>query len=989
MRANHFVVALILFSLLLNACSGGGSGSGGDVDDSGNSGGDGPATDSGATTVVLKATIDALVDINSYGIPISSNPGRAVVLNGRLLFSASNSAGQRGWWVSDGSEAGTELLFPAWPDQASAEGSPAPEIFGDLALIRVYEDQWWVTAGSGDSSHQIDSVPGAKLLDAYRIVDALYLVFEQGIVCYDIQARSSMLLSPGNAGFMEGTARIADSYLADSRSELIIDVRSTARAELWRVAGQNVESLLSWPLGSTEAQAFELSRFTFSDDYAAVVYQNDTTQQLELVVLDSPARQVLFSVEADEDKTIHLLPIYGDSVLFYVNQPSPPDCVVTQQCTRQHELELHLADVLTFEQGVLWTSAAYWPLLPGLFVQEAGGQLNLFLVGEERGFEFESHWYVLDLATQQLTHNASWITGGIGNSEAFYNDLVTICDDQGEELILCFVTFGVPSPDILSDQVVRKRYRSNGEFIRDEDAISVAQFEALQLQWDELEHLVFPFQQPFPLPEVYSSQMIPVLMNGIWYQSRDEWDSAGKELYRSTDIDGPFELVKDLSPAGGGLTASSNPRILDVFQGGLLLEAITDNNPYRSAFDVDPLYLSADGVLEAVSCREPTVLRDDTQGDILLYPQTTVNNTNWLRSDDAACSSTLSLFPEGMDFVYNYRDSAAPELQYVDLVTADDHRELWVTDGSKEGTYFTGLEETSGLFPFHTWLHRIYNGQAYGIYCDSVRIVDLSSLQDTVSRGPGDYCSSAWFAAEADGQLVVKVENSGPIPADVAPLELWRLSPDGEWQKLTALESAVSDFQYLDGWLYFVAEDTLWRSNLSPGGTYPVAAGLSDISKLVMIGEQVFFSACKQSEGSGLLSECMKLWRFDSKATRQTIAIEALDGLNAGVSSEIADNYLLSEKTVIGKYYPGLNEIPLVVYRQQLIFPNCTGLDDCRLWTSDGSVGGARPLLDIGVDPSQGMPSQLTLLGDTLYLVSGLQDIGNELIKISLQMVEE
>jgi ELWxxDGT repeat protein len=65
--------------------------------------------------------------------------------------------------------------------------------------------------------------------------------------------------------------------------------------------------------------------------------------------------------------------------------------------------------------------------------------------------------------------------------------------------------------------------------------------------------------------------------------------------------------------------------------------------------------------------------------------------------------------------------------------------------------------------------------------------------------------------------------------------------------------------------------------------------------------------------------------------------------------------------------------VPVALMKEAVYFTGCKGQADCGLWRTDGTVAGTRLLKAIGGDFLGGYPSELTVAGDRLFFVAGLQ----------------
>jgi len=102
----------------------------------------------------------------------ASNPNHFVILNGKLLFNATDNRGQE-LWMSDGTEAGTRIVADILPNASSSPGERI--VFGQSMLFTAYDGidgiELWITDGTPTGTKLFkDLEPGAPGSDPHSFV---------------------------------------------------------------------------------------------------------------------------------------------------------------------------------------------------------------------------------------------------------------------------------------------------------------------------------------------------------------------------------------------------------------------------------------------------------------------------------------------------------------------------------------------------------------------------------------------------------------------------------------------------------------------------------------------------------------------------------------------------------------------------------------------------------------------------------------------------
>jgi ELWxxDGT repeat protein len=218
--------------------------------------------------------------------------------------------------------------------------------------------------------------------------------------------------------------------------------------------------------------------------------------------------------------------------------------------------------------------------------------------------------------------------------------------------------------------------------------------------------------------------------------------------------------------------------------------------------------------------------------------------------------------------------------------------------------------------------------------------------------------------------------------------ELW--VSDGTAAGTTHLQDFFfgTDLTAVAGTLYFTSGYSLWKSDGTAAGTVMVAgfhpaSGQYQPNRLRAVGDRLFFYA-KEPGGSAV-----RLWTvsgtagpvpvaFDELVPSQPTRAGGLEFFSAGEPEHGRELWVTdapeSEPRLVLDIYPGpadsnpadFSEVPGGV-----VFTACNG-DGCRLWTSDGTSEGTRPLAGFGLaPPSQSVCSAHTRLPTRSLVVAG------------------
>ncbi len=298
--------------------------------------------------------------------------------------------------------------------------------------------------------------------------------------------------------------------------------------------------------------------------------------------------------------------------------------------------------------------------------------------------------------------------------------------------------------------------------------------------------------------------------------------------------------------------------------------------------------------------------------------------------------------------------------------------ELWVSDGSPEGTtalvggYVFETTTPAGAHAFFTLGQDSGEGELWrtdGTPAGTELVADLNP----------EGASYPWALAALGPRVVFGAEEPvtgrEPWVSDgtlEGTLQLADLNP-GAGSSMRA--DALSESMRLGEFVYFVADDgllgeELWRTDgaAAPefvGDLTPGAPG-SAPRLLAASGDRLFFSALDRAHGR-------ELWVVDSAAPGPALVRD----INPGPASGIVDarNF----------YYQLWREDEPIVWRGRLYFAATDGAGGLELWSSDGTAEGTSLERDIHPGPGSSSPSGFALFEDRLYFAATDGQTGFEL----------
>lgn len=280
--------------------------------------------------------------------------------------------------------------------------------------------------------------------------------------------------------------------------------------------------------------------------------------------------------------------------------------------------------------------------------------------------------------------------------------------------------------------------------------------------------------------------------------------------------------------------------------------------------------------------------------------------------------------------------------------------ELWVTDGTAEGTVrlLTGL----GLGRLTALGERLYfsiEGDGFEMWTTDGTVEGTRQVADLSD----DSSVSYYFVGPAGRSLFFSVSSTGRLGR---PTELW--VSDGTSSGASSFFDLGVGFPrgqilgVLDAYLYFTVTDDenqrhiVWRTDGTRDGTevfLTPPAALRSVHELVKIGEAFYLIGVDREVGGSL-------WKTDG---------------TTGGTQRLADANPAQCSGDFGR---------LTVAGERVFFLGRRPGNDVEVWTSDGSIEGTGPTREI-VPEGGSNPDELVALGDRVLFVARSEEHGREL----------
>lgn len=328
----------------------------------------------------------------------------------------------------------------------------------------------------------------------------------------------------------------------------------------------------------------------------------------------------------------------------------------------------------------------------------------------------------------------------------------------------------------------------------------------------------------------------------------------------------------------------------------------------------------------------------------------------WLGIEPLECRTLLSVSPSMIDLDADSVSSPGPMVQIGDVAyfaaTDTDHgRELWITDGTADGTELL-KDIYSGTTSSYPGNLTEFNGELFFVADDGVNGAELWKSDGTT-----------------EGTVMV---------ADLTPGEGYQYPyGDGPYQSLP------NNLTVSNGKLFFCAEDPtygneLWVSDGTEAGTvrvkdiyegtytdsYGTYPNSSDPQNMVDVNGTLFFTADDGTNGR-------ELWKTDGTESGTVMVKDIYSGTSASYS-----------------YYYYYGQVPnasspeqLTAFDGQLFFLAEDETNGMELWKSDGTESGTVLVEDIASGTTSAFTdsSPLLVVGDLLFFAADDGTHGDEL----------
>ncbi|MFT2009492.1 ELWxxDGT repeat protein [Pontibacter sp. 13R65] len=287
-------------------------------------------------------------------------------------------------------------------------------------------------------------------------------------------------------------------------------------------------------------------------------------------------------------------------------------------------------------------------------------------------------------------------------------------------------------------------------------------------------------------------------------------------------------------------------------------------------------------------------------------------------------------------------------------------RQLWVTDGTSDGTSLVsdmvpgqGSSSPTLLTNVcdHTLYFRISNDSR-----DHLMITDGSSITKLIDVGVNSLGNSNWITniIAAGEKAYFSVSGGGDY--------LW--ASDGTEAGTVKIKDLKNIYQLTygqDGYVYIVANQTgssfsplmLWKSDGTATGTKPVfepeQLPLTNIRDLFAYNNAMYFVASNESSGN-------EIWKTDGTFAGTSMLKEIAPGKLSAISNP---NF--------------------TIYNNKLYFAATDGEHGTELWSTDGTAANTVMVHDIAEGAHGSFPGNLTLIEDKMYFSATTPAYGTEL----------
>jgi ELWxxDGT repeat protein len=331
--------------------------------------------------------------------------------------------------------------------------------------------------------------------------------------------------------------------------------------------------------------------------------------------------------------------------------------------------------------------------------------------------------------------------------------------------------------------------------------------------------------------------------------------------------------------------------------------------------------------------------------------------------------------------------------------------ELWVTDGTPEGTKV--VKEKSFLSPGNFVTHgekEFFIGRhesvSWEVFATDGTSAGTTKLTDLLSK----QVQAVWLSPLSDSHFIL-----GGIRQLQVSSVIYTMDGNGAITELKDFGKSaknqiwsIAEYKHAGDFVYLLlqagGDGELWRTDGTVNGTVRIAQ-FARGRELTIVRNQVFFVAWED------LSSNPVLYRYDGSQAAGPVAdlvnsfgisvypvfrLAALNdklifinfspdtGRELWISDGTSANTKLLKDINLGQA-SGLTYLPFVKYKDKLFFRAYNAAHGFELWSTDGTGIGTAIVKDIAPGVDSSMPMQMTAFDDALYFTAMDSEHGQEL----------